>query len=65
MKTLQQLVEELGLKPADVEIALGRSKTPNGYSLVLVSDNDFYVTIYPSEKRLANSTYKHRIMVRG
>lgn len=58
MKTLKQLVEELGLKPDEAEIDC-RLKTKNGYSTVVVK-NGIYFTIYPNSKqneRLINNGY--------
>lgn len=49
MKTLEQLIKELGIKPTLMEIKCGRLKTRNGYSYVYVNNNNEYFTL--SEKR--------------
>ena len=49
MKTLEQLVKELGIERTLMEIACGRFKTRNGYSYVYVNDKNEYFTAF--EKR--------------
>lgn len=58
MKTLEQLVKELGLTASNGEILLGRSKSSNGYSIVQIDDKNRYWTLYPSKYyKIDNKNY--------
>ena len=56
MKTLEQLVKELNLKPHEAELDMGRCKSKNGYSLVLINKDNEYITVYPDHTFLISST---------
>lgn len=43
-ETLFQLVNRLKLKPSEIEIEMGRSRTKNGISYVCVDVNNEYTT---------------------
>lgn len=65
--TLEELVKERGLKPADCEKKDGRFKSSNGYSVVLIYENGKYITVYPdtSKEVLHTSTATEHVLVRG
>ena len=65
--TLEELVKERGLKPAYCEKKEGRCKTKNGFSVVLIYEDDDYITIYPKNliDVLCNSEAKEHVLVRG
>lgn len=45
-ETLQELVDRLGLKPNENEIKIGRTKSNNGFSRVIVDKvTNTYVTV--------------------
>ena len=59
MNTLQELINELGLKPYWLETVGGRSKTKNGYSHVYIIDDDYFITF---DKK--SSDHEYRIELR-
>ena len=61
MKTLQELINDLGLKPHWLEIACGRNKTRNGYSYVYVNDKNEYFTAFEKKPFPLHKEY----LVRG
>lgn len=64
--TLTQLIEQRGLKPTSSERSLGRNKTRNGYSYVVIfSEERLYLTFKSKSDVDIVNTLLEVIIVRG